>query len=426
MTKLLNLIKKHPYYTVAGIIAVILTFMFIFSSEDAPEETKINELRTVSTIDVANYSKGALGVVVPTAGGNSFVVRAEASGRVDTVNEGTEVSQGDIIAELDNDTQRAALVQAQGAYEAARASGAQSNFNIDTQKEALTSSYNSANTTLRSTAVSVQGVMENTLDTFFTSANRASLELNDYLWEKKLLNYALGDWTELVQTNIPNENMVSELDTAISVTERIANLLDAVYSKVLDEEKNSPSGNTTLSTYKSDLTAAKTTIASNLQSLRSVKLNVVNAQSELKRTESTSIGGDTSAVEAQIKQALGAYQAAQAAYERTVVRAPFDGTLTSVNISVGDIISLGTDVAIIIPEAGVDTTKSFNLPLSAIKYTPDNAYVFVIKENDILEAISVETGLVTANYINVTGLNGDEIIIDDVRGLKAGQHVNTN
>ena len=58
-----------------------------------------------------------------------------------------------------------------------------------------------------------------------------------------------------------------------------------------------------------------------------------------------------------------------------------------------------------------------------MKYTPDNAFVFVVNGDNKIESIMVETGLVTANNIRVTGLKGDETIVTDVRGLKTGDQV---
>jgi hypothetical protein len=49
--------------------------------------------------------------------------------------------------------------------------------------------------------------------------------------------------------------------------------------------------------------------------------------------------------------------------------------------------------------------------------------VFVVNNQGLVEAIEIETGLVTASDLRVTGLNGDEMIVTDVRGLKAGDKV---
>ncbi len=427
MKNLIQTLKSHPYYTVSAVLGLILVIVFVLSPNDQeqPEETS-KETRSVNTISVSEHSQGALGVAVPTAQGNSFVIRAESSGRVEeTAKVGATVQKGTILARLDNAAQLAALTQAEGNYEAAVASAEQSGFSIESGQETLTSSYSTANTTLRSTGISVHGILENTINNYFSDGLRQSLQLDDYFWEKKLLDYALTDWTELTKTTVSNNQIIAQLDAQISVTERVAELLDVIFEKVIDNENGATTAERViLNSYKTALTTAKTTVASNLQSLKDTKLDVTDAEASLKRAESSSLGGATSAEEAYIKQALGSLQSAQSSYAKTIVRAPFAGTISSLNIAVGDIINVGTDVAIIVPEAGEETTKSFNLPLSAIKYTPDNSYVFTVDETGTLESVSIETGLVTANYINVTGLNGDEVIVNDVRGLKAGQRVN--
>ena len=61
-----------------------------------------------------------------------------------------------------------------------------------------------------------------------------------------------------------------------------------------------------------------------------------------------------------------------------------------------------------------------------MKYTPAGAYVFTVNEDGVIEATSVETGLVRTDSITVTGLSGNEVIVKDIRGLKAGDSVIVN
>ena len=70
-----------------------------------------------------------------------------------------------------------------------------------------------------------------------------------------------------------------------------------------------------------------------------------------------------------------------------------------------------------------ETDKIFNLPLSAIKYTPAGAYVLTVHQDGTLSSLSITTGLVRSNTIEVEGLTGNEVIVSDVRGLKEGDSV---
>jgi len=247
--------------------------------------------------------------------------------------------------------------------------------------------------------------------------------------ERVALKEVLNDWQNDTNTLSETDNTTeinSILDSAINRTQRLLDMVDIFVTLLPKHSPNEAMTASELATLQVEFAAARTSLNSDLTSLSSAKTSLLRAEEALNKAKIGGTSGDLSAANASIKQALGLLQSARSSYEKTIVRAPFAGTVTSLNIAVGDIINIGTDVAIIVPEAGAETTKSFNLPLSAIKYTPDNAYVFTVNEDGTLESISIQTGLVTANYINVTGLNGDEVIVNDVRGLKAGQQVNVS
>ncbi len=423
MNKFLTFVKKNKIIVAVVFIFVAVGAIFFFG--DSEEVVEISSAKTkVETISVAELSSGALGIVVPTADSNAFVVRSESGGRVESAIETGAVTKGELIARLENSAQIAALTQAQGAYETALAGAEQSQFSVDTTNEGLAQTYTSAKSTLRSSLIDAENVMTNTVDTFFSGANYSRFGLSNHFWNKKQIEYDLTDWSNVANNDIANEDLVDNLEMAINVTDRIYALVNTIYNAVIDEENGADSSLLeTLSTYRNDLLSARSTISGNLNTLRSTKLSVTSTESSVERARSNSTGGNTSAVDAQVKQALGVLQSAQAAYAKTLVKAPFSGTLTSVSVKTGDVIGVGSDIAIIVPEKGADTTKSFSLPLSAVKYTPAGAYVFVVNNEGVIESISVTTGLVTTTNINITGLNGDEVIIKDVRGLKAGDSV---
>ena len=422
----MNYIKNKKIQTllVFLVIMTLLAIVILQDNNDNNEEQLMTSV-TVETITVSDYGTGAIGSFAPTASGNSFVVRSESSGRIDWTIEGAgTVSAGHVLARLENSSQQATLTQAQGAYEAALANAQQSNFSIESTEETLTSSYTTAKSVLRTTLISAQDIVESTIDSYFTDINRASLDLNQYLWEKKLIDYALDDWNQATINSIPDDMVIENIDIALSVSEDISSLLNTIYSHILDNEYGaSESYKETLSSYKNDINSAKTTIATITQTLKDARLDTTDAQADLRRTQSRSLGGDVSAVEATVKQALGSLQAAEATYNKTIIKAPFSGDLIALNVSTGDVINTGTDIAIIIPADNSETDKIFNLPLSAIKYTPAGAYVLTVHQDGTLSSLSITTGLVRSNTIEVEGLTGNEVIVSDVRGLKEGDSV---
>lgn len=401
----------RKWYVLAGILALAAIGFFVFGGGNGAEQEPEAGLRQVQMLAVADYGKGALGVAVPTANGNSYVVRSEIGGKVTRAAKNGPVAQGALVAQLENSAQRAALTQAEGAYEAAVAA---SGGNVTSQQSAnqagvraWTSATVSAAETVR-TSVDIyysdvrgtQGAAGFRLEAFGGAA-----ELNA---ARTAVEAIFDRWEGAVVTE---GNVTNSLDSLSSDLVTVGTLVDRIAALVPRQDISEAYSESDRSSDAENLATARASITTLQQSVDSARTAITNASKT----------GDASA-QAQVKQALGVLEAARVAYGKTTVRAPFAGTLVAVNVKTGDILSAGGDVAIIIPREGVETERRFSLPLSSVKYTPAGAFVFIVKEG-ILESRKVETGLVTADSISVTGLNGDEYIVRDVRGLKAGEPV---
>lgn len=436
MKKMIEWLKTHPYHSAFGALLIISLLIFaIFSGDGTGEAEQTAKVEEVEIIKVVDFGSGAIGVAYPTASGNSFVVRSESSGRVERViAAGQEVEAGTVIAALDNASERAALTQAQGTYEAALAAAAKSDISLSDAKTALSAEKNDALATNRAALAAWNNVLYNTVDQMFINPRldspgvRISAEGQAVVLsrERIALNTVLSDW----QKQLPNLSPASEtrtitdsLDQAIATVNRLGAVVDTFISLIPKQKVNEVYTSSELARLSSEFAMARATLNTQRSNLESARSSLLRAEETVNSATIGGTGGQISAADAAIKQALGSYQAAQAVYERTIIKAPFAGTITSMNVSVGDIIGTGADVSIIVPAEGAETTRWWNLPLSAIKYTPDNAYVFKVNGEGKLEAIEVETGLVTTNSIKVTGLQGDEILVKDVRGMKAGDEV---
>ena len=69
----------------------------------------------------------------------------------------------------------------------------------------------------------------------------------------------------------------------------------------------------------------------------------------------------------------------------------------------------------------------FKIPLSAVKITPRETYVFTLSATNTLEAVQVELGTLLGDEVEIkSGLTGDMQIVKDARGLKTGEVVSVN
>ena len=219
----------------------------------------------------------------------------------------------------------------------------------------------------------------------------------------------------------------------------------------------------------------------------------------------TQSSGSLATADAQVKQALGAYNGALARLEKTIIRSPITGTLNSLSISTGDFITAFSQVAVVSNNGALEvisfvtdddakritvgspvtidgtitgvitriasaidpTTKKIEvrvgikdvkstltngqsvrilisqdkatqstvtkksgpivIPIAALKLTPRGGNVFTLSASNTLIALPVREGAIMGEEIQILeGLNGDEVIVTDARGLKEGQVVETD
>lgn len=410
--KRVNWKDRRTLAALAAVVVLIGAAFMLLGGTDEATKTEAG-LREVETMSVADYSSGASGVAVPTANGNSYIIRSEASGKVLRAAKNGAVAEGAIVAQLENSAQRASLLQAEGAYEAAvAASGGNKNSQASARQDGVrtwTSATVAAAETLRTTIDGYYADIRGTggAGGFKLEAFGAAPELNAA--RDSIERTILDRWETESVTESNAAEKLAQLNTDLAT---IGSLVDRISALVPRQSITNVYSEADRAADAATLAAARAAITTQQEAVDSARTAIINASGS----------GDASA-QAQVKQALGTLEAARAAYAKTTVRAPFAGTLTSVNVVVGDIVSAGGDVAIIVPNEGVETERKFVLPLSAVKYTPAGALVFTVNAEGILEAKTIETGLVTADSITVTGLSGDETIVKDVRGLKAGEKV---
>lgn len=434
---LINLIKKYPYRTLSGVLALIVVIILIVTAAggDDPVVEAEAQARSVEVITVSEFATGAVGSFAPTASGNSFVVRAQSGGRVDsTSEEGRSVNQGDVLAALENSSERASLTQAEGSYEAAVAGSASSDIDLTETKTSLSAAKQSAVEADRAALTAYNDVLFNTVDQLFTNPRlgnpgvriNAQGKANSLGNDRVSMNETLRNWqdqSESLSSTMDNGALVSVLDEAIANIDRLSVMVDTFIVLLPKQSSDGIFSDSEISTMQTEFATAKSTLNTQRSTLQTTKTSLVQAEEAVNSATVAASGAEISSADAAVKQALGILQAARSVYEKTIVRAPFSGVVTSLNVMVGDIITSGTDIAIIVPDNDANTESSFQLPLSAVKYTPAGAYVLSPDEAETLTTIEVETGLVTTSNITVTGLIGDEIIIKDVRGLNQGDKV---
>lgn len=472
-------LPRRTKWIVYAVLAAILLVIILIPKGPAADSTqslRAVNLRSVGELSLGTGSGSIFGTVRSVSEAN---IVAQSGGTVEAVHTalGASVPAGFVIAELENDSESASVLQAQGVYEAALA--ARQGQNVGDDEE-------SAEASARSAYSSIDTALEVYVDTVFSgTAGDPNLTISVGGWESSLentrakLSADMTAWRRDIDAGATPATLLSTGERVAANASEFLNELGRLASR-----PNSGASATQLEA----ITAART-------SVNAAASSITTAQATFR---SGSIGA-TAGSDAAVKQALGTLRLAEAALERTRVRAPIAGTVNYLPLRAGDYVAQGTHAATVarnealeivafvseetrealatgdkvvvdgatdgvitsiapaldpvtkrievrvsvntdtkltngasvrveIPSLKKDgesvATGPLTLPLSAVKLRADDRVVFGVNEESRLVAYLVETGDVHGDRIEITtDLPLALSIITDARGLSEGQEI---
>jgi RND family efflux transporter MFP subunit len=343
---------------VIGVLALIGAYMALRGGDDvAPEEAQKLPVVTVQSV-ISLEETGSFTVVGTVRAVSEAKLQAEAGGRITAVNAqiGDQVSAGTILGSIENGSERAQLLQAEAAYESALAGAALSEVSVGDAENALNGAKNNAVTSYRNAYITVHDITLNTVDIFFgnpdspTPGIRISPEgKSEYLNTSR---YALGKTLTIWQKESTALTTEGDLDgalrTAEARTKDLTGIVDALVFAVGRAESSDVLKGKLVSDYMSSLNDARTSLNGTLSALTNAQTALTSARENVRRAQIGSTENtEVSLANAQVKQALGALRSAQVNYEKTLVRTPISGIVNSLNLTVGEFISVGQPAAIV-------------------------------------------------------------------------------
>jgi RND family efflux transporter MFP subunit len=393
---------------------------------------------------------------------------------------GDKVAAGSVIASFENSSQQAAVLQAQGSYDAALAG--QSAVSVSDARASAINSYRTAFNTLDT-------MLKSEIGLFFGNRTAYGPQLlletpDDNLYGKLSLQFdALGDKLDVYRENLANANSADPAQLLVSASELSQEFSDFLTQLAVAANRSTSGATsaqlTALSSARSGISGLIASLASATQSYRSASVTT------------------TSSTDASVTIALGGLRAAQANLEKTYVRAPISGTIVSLPVNRGDFITPGTLVAVIsnpgalqvesyVTSADAATlkvgskatieggtqgtivfiapaldpttgkvqvkvglgagaalsdgstvsvvldraqsskssaTNALTIPIAAAKITPQGPVVFTVASSTLV-AHAVVFGTVVGGQVTVSsGITADMAIVIDARGLSDGQAV---
>jgi RND family efflux transporter MFP subunit len=316
------------------------------------------EVRSVAALAAESSPLEIVGTV---SAKSEATVLAESSGRITRAyyGLGDVVGAGASIVALENASQQAALLQAQGAQDAAQAaldkvkSGARAEEK-STLQASLNAGQQGAVNALLSAYTAVDNAIRGTTDPFFISPNGVSPRFKILAYDSQVkinaedgriaLNSVLAREKTRAADLSTDDDLHAEFDTTTTEVRQVRDFLDTVIATLNAGIAAPEYPQSTIDAYLSDATAARASINTVLSTLSSAHLALQMAENNLKESVVGARPEDIAAAEAALKQAQGSVAAARASLEKTIVRAPISGTINSFSLKVGDHVSQGSPV----------------------------------------------------------------------------------
>ena len=356
--------KKRKLGIVAvGILVLVAILKIILGRSDVAAETKVTN-RKVTVASVASLSNSDKGfpLVGTVTSLSEATIRTESGGKLTYVSKklGDMVYAGGVIAELENSSEKAVLLQAEGVYDQAKAARNIAGLNSGQAGTSLVDTKNQVLNTITNTYTTIEDAVRGKTDSAYSDpkfeqvkllisvpdANLStSLEVKRKAIEKILIARELKNKTLSL-----NSDLSFELNAALTDAQTIKLYLDDLYtgySKALPDTNFSQSA---IDTGKTNTQTARLSVATTISALVTMRTTLsasVTANQVAGGDTQTQSSGSLAAADAQVKQALGAYNGALARLEKTIIRSPITGTLNSLTISTGDFVTAFAQVAVV-------------------------------------------------------------------------------
>ena len=306
-TRIVSWVKELPRLHSIGGIAVIVAVLLVGGRallHAAPESTEmLSTMVQVKTASVGSLSAetAPLPVTGKVLSLAQATVLAQTSGEIVTLAHalGDYVSAGAVIASFENSVQRAGVLQAQGAYDAAQAALAKATGS--TAENSQTTSI----TALASAYAALDDAIHVRADQLFNNAKTSSPDLiitvpdsalvATLKSERAALEATLTDARALA-SGVSSRDVATNSAAMLTYTQKVRAFLDNLIQAVNETPQSQSVSATTLAAYQASLAVARTEVVGAMSSLTGAKVSYDS--------------NDLAVVQASLKQAQGALNAA--------------------------------------------------------------------------------------------------------------------
>ncbi len=360
-------------YLIAGVIvilALLVAWHFMFRAPAAATTTpNVTHVQVASVSSLSDQS-GPLLVTGTVTSLNQATVLAQSSGEITSLSHalGDHVGAGSVIASFENSSQQAAVLQAQGAYEAAQAALANANGSTaqNSSVTATQAGQNAENTgaaalaTIESAYTSLDDAVHTKTDSLFSNPRSSNPTLigltvpdNQLVVtlqnERLMLEGTLND-AKAITANDSNADIDTSIGAMTKDVQVVQTYLNNMVAMINQAVPNQSASAAAIGGYQTAISAARSEVVASLSALATAKSGYDAATAGATTAANSASGGTNasiSAAQANVKSALGSLDAAQANLEKTIVRSPISGTIVTLSVTQGDFVSSFAPVAVI-------------------------------------------------------------------------------
>ncbi len=350
-------------YAGAALLIIGAGWFFFFRGEAAPETLIVSRGAFIEQVSVSGTVVAAQNVELGFSGG----------GRLSRVyaKVGDNVGYGAIIAEVENGDARAALLQRQAALETQKAKLAAlengtrpeeiavTEAAVENDRLALEQAHQGIVNAIQDAYSKSDDAVRNKTDQFLSNPRSTSPQVNfqtsdtqvrdDLIAARVAVEAVLASWQSEVFSLSSSDDTPGAAARAKSNLAKISSLLATASAALNRAIPNSSISQTTLDGYATDVATGRTHINTALATLNTALTTRASAIAALARDEKTlalnkagSTAEDIAAQRAQVKAAEADVESARAQLAKTIVVAPFSGTITKMDAKVGAIVSSNT------------------------------------------------------------------------------------
>lgn len=371
MKKITAFLKNLPRIYIFGGVAVVIVGIvgvhFLTRAAQTPEAAPyISHVKVSSVASLASQT-GPLPVTGKVTSLNHASILAQSSGEVVSLPHslGDSVGAGEMIAQLENSSQQAAVMQAQGAYDAAQATlaratgstAANSTISSNQATQGAANARASAVTALQSMYAALDDAVHTKADTIFSNPRSHLPVLNVSIPDSQLAVTVENERSQLEDVlsqakDLQNVSSNTDIDSTIaSMTAQAQTVNTFITNLIAIANQAQPNPNVSavqIAGYQASFSGARSEVVGGISGLTAAKSAYDAASSGAQTAANSATAGtnsDIAAAQASVKSALGSLNAAKAALEKTIIRSPISGSIVSLPINRGDYVGMNNPVA---------------------------------------------------------------------------------